>query len=502
MKNIFEKIASNTIFSFLGWLVTALTSFITAPLLINKIGLEGYGLWAAFFIFIGFLNLLDLGFGSTITRTIAQHKQWAKTEIGGFLPGVFLYYAFAAGFSWLVISLFYPIIFQLLNLPEKFWQLAFLMFQLAPLYFLLERFHLTFIAVFNGLQKMYFSALANFFISLGMLTGTGLIWFFNHDLLSLTKTLLVSLGLVLIYDLLILAFNYWPKLSWVSWSKAKAWLKFGFQIQLNINFEQFSLQAFKFLVTSFFGLSILAFFELAYRLVLYLKSLIKLILPALFPTAAEVCHHGSRDQVLALTQKTSRYLILLVSLFFIGTGFLANDFFKFWLGQELPEVVMIIWGLLLGYFLDTSLIGVSTVLMGAGLAGVQAIYMLIFSGLGLFFGAVLGRLFGYQAMSLGYFFASLIAAPFLWRQFEQKICRLKWSVWQGIIAKTFLAGFIAGGATDLVSRLLPVVSIITFGLKGATFVLTYFLTLLVFSFFTHEDKTILQRFLKIFKRLT
>jgi len=136
--------------------------------------------------------------------------------------------------------------------------------------------------------------------------------------------------------------------------------------------------------------------------------------------------------------------------------------------------------------------------MGAGWAGVQAYYMLIFSSLSLIIGIILSKFFNYQTMSFGYFFASLIAIWYLLTQFKQKIGRLDLKTYQVVLTKTILAGFLAGAVVNFSDRLFyGLNSIFNFGLKSLTFVLIYFLFLTGLRFFEKEDEIILKRFLKI-----
>lgn len=501
MKTLFEKIVSNTLFSFVSWLIIASTSFITAPLIIGRLGFELYGLWVAFFILIGYLNLLDLGFGAAITRNLAYLKAKNKKELlSPFITFAFAYYLLVFVVALIVFHFGWHPVVKLLRLPPALWSTFRSLLKLAALYFLFERFHLIFAALFNGLQKMYLGTIGTLITSVGFLLGTLLMVKFDKSLTELASILITGFALVLVYDLIALKRSGYGqlKLAWPSWQKIRKFLAYGFQIQLTITLDQFSVQTFKVLVSALFGLGALAFYELAYRLLLFLKSLTKLILPAMFPTIAEIAADNQKEKILNLAEKASRYLVVLTGLFYVGAGFLANDFFLFWLKEDLPMVIFAVRILLLGYFLDTIMTIISTVLMSLGWVNVQLTYMFWFTTISLGLAFLLGKVFGFNLMIFSYFLASLLASPILWRGFTSKIGQLRLGFWLKTLIKTLLAAFSSGLLISLISLVLTKVSIITFLIKGTIFVTSYFAVLFLLCFFNSEDRIVLSRLISFF----
>jgi len=499
MVNTLEKIINNSLFTLISWLIVAATSFVTAPLMINYLGWQGYGLWAAFFVLVGYLNLFDLGFGISLTKNVAQKKTQVLDQ---FLSLSLIYYFIIAVLGWLGLRLLPGPIFQLLRLPPDLIPLAQKLLGLVGVYFFLERVHLLFVAWFNGWQKMHLTSLAQLIQSLGVLIGTLLMVGLGQDLVFVIKIMLVSLGLLLVYDLLVLSLSGQSLgLAWPKWKNLKQFLSFGFQIQLTITLDQFSIQTFKLIITAFFGLTTLALYELAYRLAAYLKSLIKLVLTALFPAAAEVAAQEDKTKLLNLTNQGNRYLILITVWFYVAGAWLANDFFQFWLKQDLPKVVLANQWLLAGFFLDTVSTVVSTVLMSAGLAGSQLIYTLSLVSLNLGLGLGLASWLGWPMMLISYLIASLVATPLLWQQFKIKLGQLDLNQLVIGLLKTGLAAAMAGLVLKLFNQFLTTGSLTTFVIKGIVFSLIYFVSLWLLKFFCSADRVVFIRLMRMFRRV-
>ncbi|MBU0618930.1 oligosaccharide flippase family protein [Patescibacteria group bacterium] len=503
MKTVFEKIISNTFFSFGSWILTALTSFITAPLIIKHLGFELYGLWATFFIYVGVLNLVDLGFGVVLIRNVAALKPEERQQrLGPFISLAFIYYGLVFLAASAVAYWAWQPIVNLLNIEPVFWPTARLLFRLAAVYFLVERCHLMFVAIFNGLQKMYLAAIGTSIANLGFLLGAVWMVMNSRGLVTLAWILLANYGLVLLYDILALKRINYNGFKWVfpRVKQVKQFLSFGFQVQLTITMDQLNIQLFKLLVSTLFGLQILAFYELAFRLVAFLQSLTKLVLPAVFPAAAEIAVRKDKERIFNLTQKGSRYLIVLTGLFYIGAIFLANDFFLFWLKQDLPLVIWAVRLLLLGYFGNTIVGIVAVVLMSAKHVGTQLRYVFLFTSFNLGFGFLLGRFFGFKPMLASLSLAAMVALPTLLSGFAVKIKALPVGFWWQNLSKVLLAAFSSGLLIYWLGLVLPPVSLATFLLKGMVFVFSYFGFLYIYRFFNAEDKLVLGRLLKLASR--
>ncbi|PKP62178.1 hypothetical protein CVT91_00230 [Candidatus Atribacteria bacterium HGW-Atribacteria-1] len=98
---------TNTLFNTGLKIISQIISFFILPLFIKNLGAELYGIWALTGIILGYMGILDMGFGSGITKYISEayaekNIERLKNVIN---TGVFLY--FCIGFIILLVCIFF-----------------------------------------------------------------------------------------------------------------------------------------------------------------------------------------------------------------------------------------------------------------------------------------------------------------------------------------------------------------------------------------------------------
>jgi hypothetical protein len=69
-----SKFKLNTLANYAGRFWLNLLSFLLVPVYLHYLGVEAYGLIGAFYAVISFINLLDLGLSTTVSREVALRK--------------------------------------------------------------------------------------------------------------------------------------------------------------------------------------------------------------------------------------------------------------------------------------------------------------------------------------------------------------------------------------------------------------------------------------------
>jgi O-antigen/teichoic acid export membrane protein len=60
--------------------VLGITAFVTAPVLVGKLGAEGYGLYMLILSISGFAGMVDMGLGEATLRFVARYHARGDTE--------------------------------------------------------------------------------------------------------------------------------------------------------------------------------------------------------------------------------------------------------------------------------------------------------------------------------------------------------------------------------------------------------------------------------------
>jgi|688.fasta_scaffold133241_2 O-antigen/teichoic acid export membrane protein len=75
-----KKLVTNLVFVWLGFATQVLTTFLLTPMMISKLGNDGYGLWIFLQSFTGYYGLIDMGLRAGVTQTITQRLAKGERE--------------------------------------------------------------------------------------------------------------------------------------------------------------------------------------------------------------------------------------------------------------------------------------------------------------------------------------------------------------------------------------------------------------------------------------
>ena len=76
-----QKLALNTLYNFFGRFTHIIVNIILTPLLLNKLGVEKFGVWSLLFTVAGYFFLIDFGFETFTKYTAAYHIRTMSSEI-------------------------------------------------------------------------------------------------------------------------------------------------------------------------------------------------------------------------------------------------------------------------------------------------------------------------------------------------------------------------------------------------------------------------------------
>ncbi len=74
-----KQLRANAIHNVLGWLLPAAVFFALTPLMINRLGVESFGVIALVQVITGYMNVLNFGFSEAITKQVAE--AWGRQDV-------------------------------------------------------------------------------------------------------------------------------------------------------------------------------------------------------------------------------------------------------------------------------------------------------------------------------------------------------------------------------------------------------------------------------------
>jgi len=331
------RIVRNSIANLLRGVISLPIGLLITPFIIAKIGTIAFGTWALANAFVSYANLLDLGISSALVRFVAQYKVKGdddqinillNTAFGIYaIMGVVAFCLLIAGKGWIIANFFHvegemksDVSFVLVGCLLIFTaNLAFSVF--ASLLDGLQRMDLTNTAAIAG---VIINAIGTF-IALNL--GCGL-----RGLVIVSGAVgLVTIGLNMIMSRRVFkALTLNPLLFHPSY--VKTLLGFSLQVQVPGLASLVHNQLDKIILGYFLGLHYVAYYEVASRVITYLRIIPLQIISPIMPAASELHADRNSKKVQALYYRSLKYMTVVIAPLFAFVAVFSYPLIAIWLG--------------------------------------------------------------------------------------------------------------------------------------------------------------------------
>lgn len=334
-KSVLIKNSSSGIFQSI---ISALLVFITIPIFRRLLGSEGYGLFALVMI-VGNLNsFVNFGLNGALTKFIAEQGKTHESFID-LITNILFFIIIFVPTTFLIIYFYKFCLLYILKIPIH--QIANVksFFILTVISNSLIFFGQIFKSVLDGLQKIYvaniFQLVYNFLYWILILVFLSYGWGFFGIGLSLLISSLIWFLLILFMFFFEwgLSFHRISLNSIVSSSKKQ--LKFSFQLYtsglIGFFYEPFS----KILISTFFSVDIVGYYDIALRIKNTLFGLISKALYPLYPFIAQLSDFNEIRKYIHDIEQKLAFLFLPV---IILLKFITYPIIALWLGNDVDII--------------------------------------------------------------------------------------------------------------------------------------------------------------------
>lgn len=339
------RVGFNTVSNIFRFGVALVVVLLLTPLIIETLGKEEFGLWSLTLSVLGFLGLLDFGFGTGLVKYVAECKATGEKEkLNEILSSLWLTYLFLSLVSFVVVLLishFYQQIFHIdSSLQEKaiiiLWLLA-LRTSIFSLPFSLFR------GILFGQQLIWqinlIQALSSIFYGLTawyILSG-------GYGIIQLAAINLASMMLEgIAYVILVFAQN--PdlkiKLRLASRERFRELASFSFFTFIVSVSSLILLKTDPIIIQLFESLNAVAIYAIALKIVENTHLFSKQFINAISPLISELKAQQDEEKLRFALINCSRFALvpsLLLSLPIIA---FAGEIFRFWLGEGFENAVI------------------------------------------------------------------------------------------------------------------------------------------------------------------
>ncbi|MBI4834624.1 MAG: oligosaccharide flippase family protein [Planctomycetes bacterium] len=418
-QSLSRKVFRNTVYNLIGQFWGMLVMLGLTPYIINRIGVERFGVWAIVGVLTGYFGLLDFGIRSSFIKYISEY--YARKEDDKINQVVNTGFVFYLIFGIVITGAAFLLIGPLLGIfkiPQELAGEARLVLMLGMISMALVNVSAVFESVPMGLQRMDISSKVSVAVSFPNIIGTILFLEMGYGLagLMLNRIIIVLLGGLVNF---IISFRVLPSFRFgFLMSKGdmfKRLITFGYKIQLASIYSMITLSVDKLLIGYFLPIGLVTFYQLGNCLTGTVKGIVTLPASVLLPAFSEVDGRGEREKLIEGYKRTSKYLSLIALPFFTFVIVSASQIMMVWMGEGYEDSVRIAQLLAIGHLASVLAGGIGNQLLrGIGHPEVEMhaglINVLINLPLSVFFiikfgllGAALGTMASWFIASFYYF---------------------------------------------------------------------------------------------------
>lgn len=470
----------NTLAQSSGVFAAYLASLILAPVMLSRLGLEAFGIWAVTGAFVTYARTLDLGVGRSLSRFVALYDaggdpRGVRECIGLGLIAVTLLAlvgtvaaVLLAGFVSDVLDALTPGEMRIVLVSSVVLGMTYAYAQVLA-------------AVPIGMRQMVPPNVAN-----TLLTAINLA--FSLGVLALSTDLThyaianAVAGIVGMIPFVVVLRRVWdgPYLALPSSARVREVIGYGIKGQVVWISDLVNMETDKIVIATMLGVKVAGAYEIGARVAIALRGFGILTVSAMIPTAtAEIVEHGRE----VIGRFYRRYLKLTVGLSFglFAVGSVTAPFLLVaWLGEVPGDADAVALLLVLGYAMNVSTGVGSSLAMAEGKPGVVALYSSVTAGANIVLTLALTPFFGLWGVLVATVLAWAVGSLLFVRAYN-RLNDLTWDDYLGAVlpvtglclvcAVPCVAWFLLGGAVP--DERLP--ALLATAAAGVSFLVPYWL---------------------------
>jgi O-antigen/teichoic acid export membrane protein len=401
-----SKITNNAFANLSGMSIQMAIAFVLSPFLVHSLGDERYGIWTIAVAFTGYMNLMDLGLTSAVSRYVSKYHGLNDTEkVNKIISTAFYLFILMGTIIVLLSPLMADIVVSLVQLDPS-------LINVVHMLIIIVSFDIA-IFVVSGLFKGLFSGAQQFWVINYIQVISSIYKAILFYLLLSEGFGLVAMGLVSITANLLtivifyLAFkkrfpNYvisFKLLNRHSSSEILNYSKFTFLAMLA---NQIIFYSDSFVIGYFLGAAAVTYYAIPWTLADYSKKISLVISQTFTPAISESEAQDNLDHVRHLYVLGTKYMVIISNLLSVGVFILGGAFIAIWMGpkyRELCETVLII------LFINQFVMGPQqisySVLLGLGKQKMFSYMSIAVSVVNLVLSIILVQSYGIEGVALG-----------------------------------------------------------------------------------------------------
>ncbi len=376
-----RKVVRNTLFNYLSYFVIAALRIVSMPIIISGLGNERYGIYAAVMGVLGYVGLLDLGIGISLTKFVAEYharKEYQRLN-DIFSTALILYIGLGVLGAGILIGFSEIFVVHIFHIQEAMWEEARYVFWITAVSLFNGLTFGVFGNLLYGIQRQDISRTISMFNVLLSCVGSIIIVKLGYKLVPFVLYI-VSVALLTFLVQMIIAKRYLPMVKFFprifKRREVKKIVNFSFAMFINqIAARNMSVLE-KTILGIFLPIANVTLYTIANTLALFCFKLPAAAVLATLPAASELTAQNRHDAVRELVLRSMKYTGLLAIPTFVPAAIMAQDIVRIWMGEEYYVSARILQLLIPGYFFLAMASSGMSIMVGIGRPYVNTFYAL------------------------------------------------------------------------------------------------------------------------------
>jgi O-antigen/teichoic acid export membrane protein len=406
-----DRLIRNALMAVLQALISGAVLFFLFRYLLKTIGAEQVGVWSIVLASASVAKISEMGFSGCAVKFTAKYiasgdrkraSEVIQTTI--ITIGVLLVVIFAGGYQ--VIAWALGRMMQGHSLDS-----AVLLLPYALISMWIASISGVLLSGLDGCQCVNLRASISIFGSLVLLL---LVWLMvpTHGLIGLAWAQ-IGQGIFMLIGGWVFLRRQMPSLPQIKfkWSYPlfREMLNYGFNFQVISFFSILFDPLTKVLMAKFGGLTSVAYYEMANRMVTQFRSLLVSANQVMVPKTAEL-HEESPEKIQNIYMYCYRAMVFISTPLFSGVAAIAPLVSEVWIGRYEPQFIFYVYVLCGAYWINTLTVPAYFIFMGTGKMRWNSISHILIAFLNITIGYILGIFIGGYGVALGYALALIIGS--------------------------------------------------------------------------------------------
>jgi O-antigen/teichoic acid export membrane protein len=335
-----NKIIKDSFWNIFDYISTLIIFLIATKILIEKIGVDGYGFYMFFTSLIGTFGLVDLGMGMAVSKYLSEflhHKKY--DEANQVITIAFIFYATIGISLFLIILLFNSNIINFLNFGDKFLDIGANVLILTSIIFIINMMSTIMINTLVALEE--WKKISSINIVLKILNAVVLVYVLTLEIVLAEKIYYIFL--------LLLGFSIFKAVIYFLYSKNAfkelSFTKPTFEVKekmlkfLKVSSMQYGLSLLaghldKFIISKFFGLEALGVYSFVVNAFVYMYGFLTNIFKIFLPKLSKLHGDNNTEELKNNFKKLLLYSFLTSIVLAVGSLVIWNPFIGMYISEE------------------------------------------------------------------------------------------------------------------------------------------------------------------------